>query len=105
LISGGGIGPKSLDFIVRNCDGWMPIVGIPEWHQIKEGISKLVEQVDAVGRSPGSIDLSVFSWSLPDENMTNDMEQAGIKEIVISLEAKSREEVLPLLDEYASLIE
>ena len=104
LISGGSIGPKSLDFIARNCDGWMPIVGIPEWPQIKDGISKLVQQADAVGRPPGSIDLSVFAWSLPDQDVINDMEASGIKEIVISLEAKSREEVLPLLDKYASMI-
>ena len=105
LISGGSIGPKSLDFISRNCDGWMPILGIPEWPQIKNGILDLHERCNSVDRNPDSIELGIFAWSLPEQEIIDDMEGNGIKRIIISLEAKNREEVLPILDKYASLVE
>ena len=105
LIAGGGVGPKSLDFIARHCDGWIPILGIPEWQQIKNGVSSLRERLDEIGRSPDSIEFSIFAWSLPDQKIIDDMEITGIKRIIISLEAKTREEVLPVLDEYVSLNE
>ena len=105
LIAGGGVGPKSLDFIARHCDGWMPILGIPEWQKIKDGISNLHKRLDEIGRGPEALEFSIFAWSLPDRRMIEDMEIMGIKKIILSLEAKSREEVLPILDKYASLNE
>jgi probable F420-dependent oxidoreductase len=103
LISGGS-GPKSLEFIARNCDGWMPILGIPEWEQIKKKIKYLHEQCASVGRNPDSVELSIFAWSPPDQEIIDNMEMTGIKKIIISLEAKSRDDVLPILDEFASVI-
>ena len=60
LISGGSIGPKSMEFIVRNCDGWMPILGIPEWQQIKDGIENLGKRLDENNRSINSFELSLL---------------------------------------------
>ena len=104
LISGGS-GPKSLEFIAHNCDGWMPILGLPEWDQIKDMISNLREDLDEIGKNPESFEFSIFAWSLPDQEIIDDMEVTGIKRVIITLEGKKREDVLPLLDEYASLIE
>ena len=103
LISGGSVGPKSLDFIARNCDGWMPILGIPDWPQIKKGAADLYERVEANGRNFADIELSIFTWELPDQETIDDMQNFGIKRIVISLEGKNREEALPLLDKYAAV--
>ena len=91
-----------MDFIAKHCDGWMPILGIPDWNEIKMGIGVLHERLEAAGREPSSIDLSIFAWSLPDEIMIEDMELSGITSIVISIEAKNREEALPLLDKYCA---
>lgn len=103
LISGGS-GPKSLEFIAHNCDGWMPILGLPEWDQIKVMISNLRENVDENGRNSASLEFSIFAWALPDQEIIDEMEETGIKRLVISFEAKNREYVLPLLDEYAPMI-
>jgi probable F420-dependent oxidoreductase len=100
LISGGGVGPKSLEFIARHCDGWMPILGYPDWAQIKQGISDLHHRVESIDRDPACIELSIFAWSLPDRETIDDMEASGIRAIITSLEAKNREEALPLLDKY-----
>lgn len=98
LISGGGTGPKTLDFVAKHCDGWMPLLGIPDWPEIKEGIMELHKRLETYGRQPSSVDLSIFTWAVPDEETLVDMEASGITAIVTSLEAKTREEALPLLD-------
>ena len=104
IIGGGGTGTKTLDFIINHCDGWMPILGYPNWPEIRAGIAAISQRLERSGREPGAIEYSIFCWSPPDERTTDDMEAHGIKKIVISLEAKNREESLPLLDEYAGLI-
>jgi hypothetical protein len=45
----------------------------------------------------------MFCWSPPDLQTRDEMESMDIKRFVISLEAKSRDEALPLLDQYAEL--
>lgn len=104
LISGGSVGPKSLELIASHCDGWMPILGIPDWSKIKIGIEDLREMVEEIGKDIESIELSIFSWDLPDQETIEDMHENGIKRIVISLEGKNRDEALPLMDKYASAI-
>ena len=105
LISGGGVGPRTLDFTARNCDGWMPILGYPDWPQIKSGILDLYDRAEAMGRDPAAIDLSIFTWSLPHQGVIDDMEAFGITAIIVSLEANNRAEALPRLDEFAQLLE
>ncbi len=104
IIGGGGPGDKSLNFILSHCDGWMPILGRIDWNKLKNGISVLHQRTSKFGRDPESIDLSIFCWSPPDESTIIDMVASGIKKIVISLEAKDREEALPLLDQYSKLV-
>jgi probable F420-dependent oxidoreductase len=104
MIGGGGTGPKSLDLIVRHCDGWMPILGQTDWNVLKAGISKLhIAALDAK-REPDDIALSIFCWSPPGEMTLEDMKLHGIEKIVISFEAQSDLEAMKLLDKYAKLI-
>jgi probable F420-dependent oxidoreductase len=104
IIGGGGVGPKTLDFIVNHCDGWMPILGNPDWPKLKAGITGLHQRALEMEREPDSIELSIFCWSPPDKQTEDEMEMLGVSRIVVSLEGKKREEALPLLDEYAELI-
>ncbi len=104
IIGGGGAGEKSLNFIITHCDGWMPILRQSNWDEIKNGITFINQQALQVKRDPDSIELSIFCWSPPARSIIEDMETHEIKKIVISLEAKTREEALPLLNEYAQLV-
>lgn len=103
ILYGGGTGPKALEIVVNNCDGWMPILEIHEWHHIKKGIADLRQRAAKIGRNPASIELSVTCFSPPDQQTRDEMVTMDIKRIVISLEAKSKDEALPLLDQYADL--
>ena len=104
LIGGGGTGPKTLEFIVQHCDGWMPILGQTDWNELKSGISRLHLMALKAEREPEGIELSIFCWSPPDKDTIEDMDLHGIKKIIISFEARSEPETLALLDEYARLI-
>ena len=104
IIGGGGTGKKSLEFIIAHCDGWMPIVGARDWSNLKAGFADLQEMALRAGRDPGSIEFSIFCWAPPDEPTREDMAANRVKKIVISLEGKSRQEAIPLLDDYAKLI-
>jgi len=104
IIAGGGVGPKSLDLVVQHCDGWMPLLGFPEWDRLKGGIEDLNQRAIQICRDPSSIELSIFCWSPPDQLTREEMETLGIKKIIITLEARDRDSVLPLLDKYAKLI-
>ena len=101
IIGGGGVGPKTLEMVARNCDGWMPILGFPEWPEIKTGIAQL--QSGHLGAKP--IEISIFCWAPPDESTLEDMQSLGVSKIVISLEAHVRDAALQLLDNYAQLIQ
>lgn len=103
IIAGGGIGPKSLDLVVNHCDGWMPLLGYPEWPAIKNGIADLHQRSLAIGRDPAAIEISIFCWSPPDQGTIEEMEAMGVKRMTITLEARTQAEALPLLDEYAKL--
>lgn len=103
IIAGGGIGPKALDFVINNCDGWMPILGNLEWADMKEGIADLSQRAVKIRRDLNSLEFSIFCWSPPDTQTIDEMESFGVKKLILSLEAKNRDDSLLLLDEYAKL--
>jgi probable F420-dependent oxidoreductase len=104
VIGGGSAGPKTLELVVNHCQGWMPILGSSDWSVIREGIDKLSQLAERAGRNPSTIELSVFCWSPPDQQIREEMQLHGIEKLVISFEGRNREEALPMLDEYAKLI-
>jgi probable F420-dependent oxidoreductase len=97
----GGHGPKALDRVVAYCDGWMPISF--RAGDIAEGIEGLRERAGKVGRDMKSIEVSVF-WAQADEKAIADYEKLGVARVILPLPAAGRDQVLPLLDRYASLI-
>jgi probable F420-dependent oxidoreductase len=105
IVGGGGAGPRTLDFIVNHCDGWMPILRNPDWSEIKDGIADLHRRAAQIERDPDSIELSIFCWSPPDEKTTEEMQSFGVKKLVISFEANNKDHSLIMLDEYAKLVE
>jgi probable F420-dependent oxidoreductase len=104
ILAGGGTGPKSLDLVVNHCDGWMPLLGYPHWPAIKSGIADLRQRCSVIGRDPATIELSIFCWSPPRQSTLEEMAGMGISRLIITLEAGTQAEVLPLLDQYAELI-
>lgn len=104
IIGGGGAGPKTLEMVINHCDGWMPILGYPEWPQIRDGITRIKSGLSELGRPADAIEYSIFCWAPPKLAILDEMQQAGVTKVIISLEAHDRDTALPLLDDYAQLL-
>ena len=97
----GGAGQKSLECVVEVCDGWAPF--LLEWSKTKEIIAELRQRAVTIGRDLDSIEMSVFQESIPDRNMLAEMEEAGVKRIIITISGQGSDESLPILDKLAKL--
>ncbi|HMB23018.1 MAG: LLM class F420-dependent oxidoreductase [Chloroflexota bacterium] len=92
----GGAGEKSLECAAEICDGWAP--WLMEWSKARETIVELRQLAAANGRDPASLEISLFEKSIPDQKTIAEMETVGVKRIVLTIFAQSREEALPRLD-------
>ena len=92
--------PKALDRIVEYCEGWFPIAG--RAGDLATGIAVLRRLAEKAGRDPRTISVSVSAASL-EENAVREYEKAGIERAIFPLPSAGRDEVLPVLDRYATL--
>ncbi|MEX2538586.1 MAG: LLM class F420-dependent oxidoreductase [Actinomycetota bacterium] len=96
---GGAPGPKLFKHIADWADGWIPIGG----RGIKANLPLLQAEYEKSGRDPSAIKIIPFG-SLPDQGKLEYFETLGITEIVLGVQPGDREVVLPILDDYASVI-
>ena len=101
IVMGGSAGPKIFAAIARFCDGWMPIISRTD---IESSLSLLNDALAAVGRSPESIELSAHAAPADPEQWAR-WEAMGFSRAVIHVPSAPANVVLPLLHEYATLIE
>jgi len=97
----GGNGATTFDRVTEYCDGWMPIS--MRAGDLAERIPALKRQVEAAGRDPESISISVFAVK-PDQAFIENLEGEGVERSIFLLPPAGREVVLPLLDRYAGLM-
>ena len=92
----GGSGEKSIQCAAEVCDGWAP--WLPAWPEVKEAMTQLREQAAANRRDPRSLEISIFQKDIPDRRTIAEMEDAGVKRIILTILGQNREEALPRLD-------
>jgi len=96
----GGQGPNTLRRVVRYGDGWMPNRTSPE--QLKERMEELGRMAAEAGRGP--IPVSVFGVRASEE-IVEQLVGLGVERIIFALPPRGADEVVPLLDRQAKLIE
>jgi probable F420-dependent oxidoreductase len=98
----GGESGHTLQRVVDFCDGWFPRGRNAE--AILPGLAELKTRAAKAGRNPASLSVSVFGAKA--ERATLDTyANAGITRAILRLPSDSRDAVLPLLDQYAKLIQ
>lgn len=97
----GGASQKSLECVIEVCDGWAP--WLLDWSKTKEKIVELQRRAASSGRDPDTLEMSVYEQSIPDQKRLEEMEQAGVKRLIITVFGQSRDDALPMLDELAEV--
>jgi probable F420-dependent oxidoreductase len=98
----GGDGPTTFDRVIEYCDGWVPIGARATG--LLEKIPELRRRAEQAGRDPRTLSVSIFGSS-PERSVIDEYEAAGVQRVVFNVPSAEREEVLPLLDKLAGLID
>jgi probable F420-dependent oxidoreductase len=96
----GGESDYTLRRIVEYCDGWIPrpIAGFTP----KGAVDRLRRMAEQKERDPKSLSISVFR-APADKAALAEYREAGIDEALLEIPDVSRDEILQLLDRYATL--
>jgi probable F420-dependent oxidoreductase len=100
VLIGGAGGPKLFAHVIEYADGWIPIGG--------RGLTAMLPELRALaernGRDPDTLRVVPFG-SLPDAGKLEHFAQLGIDEVVLGTPSGPRDVILPVLDDYARVIE
>ena len=97
----GGASPWGPRRAARYGNGWMPINGRGS---MLDELDVLAAECDKVGRDVGEIELSLYA-APPDPAEVERHEAAGVARFVLGLPPAGADELLPILDAYAELID
>jgi probable F420-dependent oxidoreductase len=99
ILIGGGAGPKLFSHIAEYADGWMPIGGAG----LKAALGDLRRAMEDRGRDPSSLHI-VPMGVFPTPSKLDYYAELGVTEAVLRLPSAPRDEVMPMLDDYAKLL-
>jgi probable F420-dependent oxidoreductase len=99
ILIGGGAGPKLFSHIAEYADGWMPIGGAG----LKAALGDLRRAMEDRGRDPSSLHI-VPMGVVPTPSKLDYYAELGVTEAVLRLPSAPRDEVMPVLDDYAKLL-
>lgn len=95
VLIGGAAGPKLFAHIAEYADGWMPIGGAG----MKQALAELRRAFEAQGRDPSNMQIAPMGI-LPDAAKLEYYASLGVTEAVLRLPGATRDEVMPVLDDY-----
>ena len=99
VLIGGAAGPKMFAHVAEYADGWIPIGGAG----IRAALPDLHRACEAAGRDPATLRIVPFG-TVPDAGKLEYYESIGVTEVVLRLPGGGADRVLPILDEYASIV-
>ena len=92
---------SGLNRIAKYCDGWLPIGAMmPDF---KASIGDLRARVEKVGRTASDIGVSSF-MAPAEEPVLQQYQEMGVERAIFGVPSEGRDMVLPILDNYATLI-
>ncbi len=98
----GGEGPHTLQRVVDLCDGWFPRGRNPE--VLLTALGDLKQRAAKAGRDMKTISVSAFA-AAADRAVLDRFAAAGVTRAILRLPSEGRDKILPLLDQYAKLIQ
>jgi probable F420-dependent oxidoreductase len=99
VLIGGAAGRKMFAHVAEYADGWIPIGGAG----VREALPDLARAAEEAGRDPRTISVVPFG-TLPNESKLDYYEGLDCDEVVFYVPPLGVDKVLPILDEYATLV-
>ena len=99
ILIGGAAGPILFAQIAEYADGWIPIGGAG----LQRMLPELRRAFESRGRDPSQLQV-VPMGVLPDRAKLEFYQKLGVTEAVLRLPSAPRDEVMPLLDDYARFV-
>ncbi len=92
---------NGLDRVVSYCDGWIPAAYA--YKDLPTVISDLRTRAEKAGRTPRSLSITMAA-APAEETVLRQYQELGVERAIFFLPSDGREKLLPLLDQYATLI-
>ena len=92
---------KGRERVARYCDGWIPIDVLLE--DLPAALGDLKAKVEAAGRDPAVVSISVFSFDGRDTEKLERYRDLGVERLVVTA-PREADVALPFLDRFAKLI-
>ena len=102
IVMGGAAGPKTAAHIAEFCDGWMPLGGV---YDLDGGMTAIKAACANIGRDPATVQIGMFYGRGLDADAMKEHTDKGAKRGILPLPSEGADKVLPLLDDYAKLIQ
>jgi len=99
VLVGGGAGPKLFAHVAEYADGWMPIGG----GGVARALPDLRRAMEDAGRDPDTLRIVPLGTRPTPEKLAH-LATLGVTEVVLRIPAGSRDEVLPVLDRWATFV-
>jgi probable F420-dependent oxidoreductase len=100
VLIGGASGPKLFAHVTEYADGWIPIGGAG----VRAALPDLHRAMEAAGRDPATARIVPFG-SFPDPGKLDYYASLGIDEVVLRVPVGGPDVALPVLDDYAKLVD
>jgi probable F420-dependent oxidoreductase len=100
----GGAFPYAARRALAYGDGWSPHASRPQYGDVTEFLPRFHQMAAEAGRAPGSVPVTLFGTS-EDPDRLRRYRDLGIARAVVSLPSARSEEILPVLDRWAALME
>ena len=100
----GGAFPYAARRALAYGDGWIPHASRPQYGDVTEFLPRFHQMAAEAGRAPGSVPVTLFGTS-EDPDRLRRYRDLGIARAVVSLPSARSEEILPVLDRWAALME
>ncbi len=100
----GGAFPYAARRALAYCNGWIPHASRPQYGDVTEFLPRFRQMAAEAGRDPASVPVTV--WGPAEEaGRLEHCREIGVARVVVSLPSAGRDEILPILDRWAGLIE
>jgi probable F420-dependent oxidoreductase len=99
VLIGGASGPKLFGHVAEYADGWIPIGGAG----VRAALPELHRAMEVAGRDPATARVVPFG-SFPDPGKLEYYASLGIDEVVLRVPVGGPDVALPVLDDYAALV-